>query len=322
MTSVKTLPQCIILFKTESKYYEELKNKLLEWGIEVLEADIYARIRNNPRVTEASVAVAIIGDEDKKGIDFLKSIMRANHLVQRFMMSCSDDADIYHQAINKAHIDYFLKLPYHEYEIATYLRKAYRRYQELSITNDKIDALKKFTENLIDDNNKYRMEAGTDSLTDLMNRRSCDMIIKKLWQRYTERGIGFSMALLDIDHFKMVNDTYGHQSGDDVLIKFAEILRKNQRHGTDYAFRYGGEEFMLISSNADISEMSNYVDRILDEVRSTIIPSNGFEISVTFSAGVVETGDYECLDEMVDQVDEALYKAKNSGRNRIVVINH
>ncbi|MGD9487044.1 MAG: diguanylate cyclase [Calditrichaceae bacterium] len=321
MTLVKTLPQCIILFKTENQYYEELKNKLLEWGIEVLEADIFARIRNNPRVNDASIAIAIIGDDDKKGIDFLKSIMRANHLVQRFMMSCSVDTEIYHQAINKAHIDYFLTLPYHEYEIATYLRKAYRRFQELSSTNDKIQALTKFTEDLIDDNNKYRTEAGTDSLTDLMNRRSCDMILKKLWQRYTERGIEFSMALLDIDHFKKVNDTYGHQSGDEVLIKFAEILNKNLRHETDYAFRYGGEEFMLISSNTGLKEMSKFVDRILDEVRSTVISSNGFEIMVTFSAGVVETGDYEGLDEMVDEVDEALYKAKNSGRNRVVVIN-
>ncbi len=130
----------------------------------------------------------------------------------------------------------------------------------------------------------------------------------------------FSLALIDLDHFKKINDTFSHQAGDLVLREISDILLKNQRVGMDYTFRYGGEEFTILAAGTRQQEMLRYLQRLLQLVRSHNFSFQGKNIQpVTFSAGIVECLADDTKDTLVKKADAALYFAKNSGRNRCVV---
>jgi len=116
-----------------------------------------------------------------------------------------------------------------------------------------------------------------------------------------------------------VNDQFGHQAGDHVLEKLAEIILNNQRIGIDYAFRYGGEEFAILSSNTNGQEMKMYLERLLTIVRETVVIYKDDEIKVTLSAGVCEVSFNESPESLIANSDAAMYKAKNSGRNQVLL---
>ena len=131
---------------------------------------------------------------------------------------------------------------------------------------------------------------------------------------------GVDLLLCDIDHFKKINDTYGHQTGDVVLKKLAEILRKTFPRKTDFVARYGGEEFTVIFSEDDAKVGTLLGKRICDVVRkSSFQTAEGKDIEVTISVGVAEKQSEETIDEWVKRADQALYRAKESGRDRVSV---
>ncbi len=313
------LPGQIILHRSDNEYYTHVKHILENWKIEIFEASFRAEIRDDGIMDTVPVAVALVANDNFSGIDFLRSIMHTNNWIQRFMFSPANEIAIYERAVNKAHINYLLSLPPDPVKIASYLRKALRRYENLTRPFAKFDALTNVAEELLLDNQKVRLEANTDSLTKLMNRRSFNNILQKIWQRFKEKGIGFSLGIVDLDHFKEVNDSCGHGFGDLVLTKICEILLNNLRVCIDYAFRYGGEEFALISLNTDQEEMKNYIDRLRLITEKTIISNDEHSVTVSFSAGVSEAQADQKPEQLIDQADKALYQAKNSGRNRVLV---
>ncbi|MBD1555206.1 sensor domain-containing diguanylate cyclase [Pseudomonas typographi] len=152
----------------------------------------------------------------------------------------------------------------------------------------------------------------TDELTGCMNRRGILAELGKLVAS-SQDGAGFALALLDIDYFKQVNDTYGHPAGDAVLCHFVEHLHSRIR-SKDLLGRYGGEEFLVIfpgCSNVDAVT-------ILETIRQTLAPINseGVEVSYNFSAGITNFKIDETVDQMLKQADRALYAAKQQGRGR------
>lgn len=168
---------------------------------------------------------------------------------------------------------------------------------------------------------KHTIElAVTDALTGLNNRRYLDNHLKILFNRAAARSRPLSICLMDIDRFKSVNDTYGHDAGDDVLREFASRIRSTVR-GADLACRYGGEEFVVVMPDTDATASAAVAERLRSIIEKTsfVLKNAGTAIELTASFGLsCSTGDADTPEQLLKQADQALYKAKADGRNRVV----
>jgi two-component system cell cycle response regulator len=159
-----------------------------------------------------------------------------------------------------------------------------------------------------------------DGLTNLHNRRYLDAHGNKMLARAAESETAFSFVMIDIDEFKPVNDTHGHQVGDEILKQIAEIL-KNAVRATDLVARYGGEEFAICLPRASMEEAIQIAERIRKAVadHSFQLPPEIGELNCTISLGVSEYDpSKDNLSDLISRSDEALYKAKEAGRNQVV----
>jgi diguanylate cyclase (GGDEF)-like protein/PAS domain S-box-containing protein len=168
---------------------------------------------------------------------------------------------------------------------------------------------------------KLREVSIRDPLTGLYNRRYMFDRLEPLFERSKRDGELFSIAMLDIDHFKGVNDTYGHLAGDLILKRFAEILTENIR-AYDVLGRFGGEEFLIVYIGVGRESAKELAERILSAVREETVHFEGNDITFTFSCGISDSG--KCaspgcsLETMIGEADGNLYEAKRSGRNRVL----
>lgn len=179
---------------------------------------------------------------------------------------------------------------------------------------------KRYTERLRDSVQTSMEMAVTDALTGLYNRRYMESHVGTLVERSAARGKSLSVLLLDIDYFKAINDTYGHDGGDDVLRDFSDRLRACIR-GIDLACRYGGEEFVVVMPDTDIGVATMVAERIRRRVAGDLfaIQNSGKQIEVTISIGIAARSTPEDTAAMIlKRADEALYRAKRDGRNRVV----
>ena len=162
-------------------------------------------------------------------------------------------------------------------------------------------------------------DVSKDSLTDLLNRRSLNDVLTSELHLHRLSGRAFSVVMFDLDHFKMVNDTCGHQSGDEVIITFANLLKKSLRH-TDNIFRYGGEEFLAILPGTNKEKAYN----IAENIRKKFIQESWTgcleKMTITVSIGITEYKNNEQSNprRVIFEADHNLYRAKELGRNRTV----
>ena len=160
-----------------------------------------------------------------------------------------------------------------------------------------------------------------DALTNLLNRRAFEERIDEEFSVTRRHGLLSCLAILDIDHFKSINDNYGHDGGDDVLREVARILQKEVRTG-DLVGRWGGEEFVVYVRQSDIDGATKLLDRLRNIVGSTPVKVEGEnEIKVTFSAGVVSLENSNDWRKSLTQADEALYQSKERGRNCVTKVS-
>jgi two-component system cell cycle response regulator len=156
----------------------------------------------------------------------------------------------------------------------------------------------------------------TDGLTGVPNRRTFDETVAQEIARSRRHGDALGLVMLDIDHFKKINDTHGHPGGDEVLRSFARTVAGTLREG-DVLFRYGGEEFVALLSHADVRGAMNAAERIVKAVAETPIQVGSTTINITTSAGVAALASCDADgSSLVARADGALYEAKRSGRNR------
>tara|TARA_R110002074_G_scaffold14504_1_gene49924 strand:- start:225 stop:902 length:678 start_codon:yes stop_codon:yes gene_type:complete len=163
----------------------------------------------------------------------------------------------------------------------------------------------------------------TDALTGLFNFRHFKTVLQAEMDRSKRSGIPTSLVLVDIDHFKAVNDNYGHEVGNQALVYIAEILRSEVRT-TDIVCRYGGEEFAMIFPETHLNLAVKVADRIREMISNFQIPYEGGEFAVTASMGAsvyIKTSILD-LEGFVDSVDKFLYEAKESGRNCICHVDY
>lgn len=159
-------------------------------------------------------------------------------------------------------------------------------------------------------------QAMHDALTGIFNRRAVLEALEREISRARREGGRMSVGMLDIDHFKKINDTYGHQAGDDVLIGFARTVQRNLRE-YDIIGRYGGEEFLIISPGPHGEQMDVVFERVRTRVAETPIETAAGSISITVSIGTASGGGETPVDDLLRKADGALYRAKAEGRNRV-----
>jgi diguanylate cyclase len=188
----------------------------------------------------------------------------------------------------------FLVIAYFSYHVMTYLQRSNEMFR------------------------RYKKESGIDFLTGLCNYRKFDELFNKQIKIVNEGNEDLSVLAIDIDHFKKVNDTYGHTEGDKVLQKLAVILKSTSRH-FDIVARCGGEEFAVLLLDCTYQKALEIAERIRSTVeKETFFHSKGIMFNITISIGVATFPEStENINKLLQQADDALYEAKRAGRNRV-----
>ena len=171
-------------------------------------------------------------------------------------------------------------------------------------------------------NEKLEIISQTDGLTGLFNRKAWEDLLNKEFdrlQRYEEKC---SLIIFDIDHFKKVNDSYGHPAGDEVIKRVAEITQKCIRK-TDFAGRYGGEEYVILLPHTPVASAEILAERIRKEIEAEIVNYENTSIKITVSFGLSEhNSSLKSATAWIDSADKALYESKENGRNQVSIFSH
>lgn len=169
---------------------------------------------------------------------------------------------------------------------------------------------------------KLEFLATTDSLTGILNRRHFIELSEKEMNRVQRSRTPLSIAMIDIDHFKSINDTHGHTVGD-LVIKELVAICKDALRPYDLLGRIGGEEFAITMVECDLQKAFIVSERLRERVANHVISADGKDISIKISVGVAElSGDMESFESIMNRADQALYLAKNLGRNRVEKSSH
>lgn len=179
-------------------------------------------------------------------------------------------------------------------------------------------AISRQLESLRNELTHTRKEMAMDGLTRLYNRASLDEHMESVVSISALSGRDACLLMVDIDHFKAVNDTWGHQAGDAVLRAVADLLVKCFPRRSDFVGRYGGEEFVVVLGEDGAATGRMLAQRLLERVRGEIIPWDGQEIRLTVSIGIAAFADGDGVKEWVARADKALYDAKSGGRDQAV----
>lgn len=163
------------------------------------------------------------------------------------------------------------------------------------------------------------LEVGRDALTQLFNRRFLHTILRREIELHRETGHPFSVLMVDVDHFKRINDEHGHEAGDRVLQSLALMLL-NKVRASDFVIRYGGEEFLVVLADADAQRAQAVAEKVRQHVERTPVPLSGEKsLTVTISVGLAAFDDHPDYQHLINRADQALYAAKAQGRNRCAV---
>lgn len=166
---------------------------------------------------------------------------------------------------------------------------------------------------------QLKVLAERDGLTGLLNRRQLDELLPGLLTEMKLKDRSLSVIMMDMDHFKRINDTYGHRAGDAMLKAFADLIRAYVR-GEDMAFRFGGEEFVLLMPKATLSVAAERAEQLRQAFAGLVVSEGGYHLNTTLSLGVAAYPDHGAqADELLRLADTALYAAKAAGRNRVCV---
>jgi two-component system cell cycle response regulator len=184
-----------------------------------------------------------------------------------------------------------------------------QKNRELESTNQELEVA----------NRKLRKLSITDGLTELFNHRHVHELLHEEFERSRRTHEPIAVAMLDLDRFKAVNDTYGHPTGDVILYETARIIRETARE-IDMVGRYGGEEFIAILPNTDKAEAARFAERVRRAVEEHVFRDEPHEVRMTASSGVASFPglDIDTPETLLKRADEALYVAKESGRNRVI----
>ncbi|MDC8771233.1 GGDEF domain-containing response regulator [Roseateles albus] len=244
------------------------------------------------------------------------------------MLTGQSDLDGVKRAINEAKLFRFLQKPWHNEDIRLTVQAALRAFQmdvdlrrhvhELQRLNEQLElTVAQRTAELVEKNRELETLSVTDRLTRLYNRLFLDRVLEREFATVERSGRGFALILLDIDKFKLVNDSFGHHAGDAVLVALAEILRERVR-GSDVAGRWGGEEFLVICPDTDLNGAAQAAETLRRRIEGFVFPHVG-QCTASFGVAAYVPGDTSA--SVGERADRALYAAKAGGRNRVMLGN-
>ena len=298
-------------------------------------ADISQKIRSNPQLLETSsieaeiktailLRIALDKESVKDMVESLDGVLDKLSLRLIDMIESSDASTVEIQKI-KVELESYNELS------STNFKTAHKKLFTIAValeentqllSNDlkshsqEVTLLSKKVRKLEQELEAAKKETKEDFLTKLYNKRGLDESLERKEAEFKRYGHNFSVAMFDLDHFKKVNDTYGHEAGDAVLAAFAGILKKESR-SVDIIGRFGGEEFLAILSDTDTKGGVIFAEKVRKHVQKSRFMYKGQRITVTVSVGVSERARHVSLQAVLNSADEYLYKAKNDGRNRV-----
>jgi len=188
---------------------------------------------------------------------------------------------------------------------------------KLEKNKSEIDILKEQVSKLETELQTTKHENEIDHLTSTLTRKAYEKHVSFIEEKFQRAGNDYAIIFFDIDHFKKVNDTYGHEAGDFVLSTFAKVLLRSTRE-IDIIGRFGGEEFIGIIHHKNEKELITYITRIKSLITKHMFKYKEHKISITFSAGLTIRSKNDSYENTLSLADDLLYKAKNSGRNKII----
>jgi len=295
----------ILIIDDETEILELLSEVLQEEGYKVVKAVDGMEGLEVFQSETPDLVVTDIKMPRKDGLEVLKGIKGSGSDVDVIILTGHSDEATAIECLRSGAYDYLLK-PVEDVEVfLTAVNRAIHK-RNLEIKN------KQLIEQL--ENMAIR-----DSLTGLYNFRQLHAFLDDELIRSERYGHAFCLLIIDIDHFKAINDTHGHLFGDHVLKKLGEIMSKVSR-STDQVFRYGGEEFVIIMPETGYDEAVVAVDRLMDAVRSHTFVCDEQRAKITVSIGGTSFP-FQSIDkvELIKLADQALYKAKEMGRNRFIL---
>ena len=247
-------------------------------------------------------------------------VNKATAIIPIIVLSTKEDATIKSEAFQLGANDYMVKLP-DRIEMIARIRYHSRAYITQLERDEAFRALEKSRAELAEANRTLKKLSSLDGLTGIANRRSFDETLQKEWNRAIRSEKSIGLIMLDIDFFKLYNDHYGHQGGDDCLKKVAQGLASAIHRETDFLARYGGEEFSAILPDTDI----NGAVKVAEEMRQAVKEQNIAHakskvadiVSISIGVSAVIPRRDTSPEVLIASADQALYRAKENGRNRV-----
>lgn len=298
-------------------------------------AEISEKIRGNPALLDSvsiedeikhaiSLRIALDKDTVKEMVESLDGVLDKLSVRLIDMIEKSDNSTVEIQKIKK-------ELESYNTEDTTNFKIAHKKLFTIAVAleentqvlskdlkdhSNEVKLMAKKIRKLEEELEYVKQESKEDFLTKLYNRKALDEFMTIKEAEYERYGHNFSVVMFDIDHFKAVNDTFGHGAGDAILSACAKIIKQEAR-SVDIIGRFGGEEFMALLSETDTKGGAIFADKVRKHVQKARFMYKGQRIEVTLSAGVSERAKHTTLQAVVNSADEYLYKAKNDGRNQV-----
>jgi diguanylate cyclase (GGDEF)-like protein len=298
-------------------------------------AEISEKIRKNPAILDdsdvekeikkaISLRIALDKESVKEMVESIDGVLDKLSLRLIDMIESSDNSNAEIQAIKK-------ELESYTEESASNFKIAHKKLFTIAVAleenteilsrdlkghNSEVQALSKKVKKLEKELEEARKDSKEDFLTKLYNRRALDEFLELKEAEYKRYNRNYAIVMFDLDNFKKVNDTFGHEAGDAVLSAFGKILKKEAR-SVDIVGRYGGEEFLALLSDTDTKGGATFAEKVRRHVERAKMMYKGKHIKVTVSAGVSERAKHVSLQATINSADEYLYLAKKNGRNRV-----
>ena len=308
--------EVMILVAEDNNFIRKIVVRMLKkWNLKVVEAkdgkEAWEKFKENYENIGVVILDWVMPEMD--GLEVCRLIRKTNvgHYVYVIFLSAVEEKEKIAQCLEVGADDYIIK-PVHEKEFLARITAGLR-----------IIALEKL---LLEANEKLERLATIDELTGILNRRAPFEELKKSMYRALREGKELYIIMLDIDHFKRINDTYGHQVGDKVLQELAKRI-KNQLRPYDVIGRYGGEEFLVVLLENNEKTSIGIAERMRLCISEKPFVIENLELNITISLGVTSFKPTKEIDidmiliDLLKQVDAALYEAKNKGRNCVVYKN-
>jgi len=294
-------------------------------------AETYEFLNLKDKNNEAKIDLIILDIilEDEDGIAICKKIKSSETYqeIPVIMVTAQKASKFLKRAFEAGAFD-FIKKPINKIEFMARINSAIKLRKEMKKRIKREEELLKISAKLKAVNKKLEKIALQDGLTGLANRRLFDKTLKDELNRAKRNKNSLALIMADIDNFKVYNDTYGHQQGDECLKKVASVLAKNAKRASDFAARYGGEEFAVILADTDKDGAVKVAENIREDIRELEIEhrNSNTDKYVTLSLGVScikvkREITEELVNSFIEKADQALYQAKEKGKNRVVYLD-